>query len=616
MSSFNLTELLQPQRRRRLLRLPGLVRRSVALLWAAAPREFVISGVLQALAGAGLALQLLVGRQVLGIVFGDGASFTDVLPGLAVLGATTALVAFADVGRNEQQRLLTELVGRHATDRVLRAATAAPLIAFEHPSFHDRLERARVNAIVRPVNVATGVIGLLSSVFAIAGIGVALALLQPVLLLLVVVAYVPSWLVGTRTSRATHAFAASQTERDRRRSYLLATLTNKNEAQEIRAFNLGGFLRGQHDALYEARIADLRALVRLRTRWGLAGAVSTSTLTAATLAVLVWFVVTDRITVAAAATAAGGVVLLGQRLHAVARSAASLYEGALFLEDFTTFVDTPTEVADPGSRVTAPARFSTLSARDLWFTYPASERPSLCGVSIDISDGEVVALVGLNGSGKTTLAKLLAGLHRPDAGSITWDGVDTSAFDPGALRESVAVIFQDFIRYQLTVEDNIAMGRYERRDDSSAIVEAARRAGAHDLVAALPDGYETQLGPHFIGGRDLSLGQWQRLALSRAFFRGAPLVILDEPTASMDAEAEAALFADIRAQSGARSVLLITHRFSSVRTADRIYVLCDGRVVEQGNHDDLLAVGGHYAELFRLQAASYQPASRQPVGPT
>lgn len=621
MRTSQIAELLVPSRRRRLIRLPGLVRHAFALLWAAAPREFATSAVLQGAAGLGVAVQLLVARRVLDDLFSVDPVLANMLPAVGLLVLTTAAVSFADLGRAERQRLLTELVGRYATDHVLRVAAAAPLIAFERPEFHDRLERARVNAVLRPVSVATGVIGMISAGFAIVGIAIALVVLQPVLVVLVAVAGIPSWLVGAGASRVIHEYAAAQTERDRRRGYLLALLTSKHEAQEVRAFGLGGFLRAQHAQLYDARIAHLRRVVRRRLWLGGLGSVSSSLLVATVLGLLLWFVTSGRMTAAEAGTAAAAVVLLGQRLQTFGRSAAALYEGALFLEDFVSFVDASSAVAPPldagrPANATPPADrpFNGLALRDVWFRYPAAKRSSLRGVSIDVRAGDVVALVGLNGSGKTTLAKVLAGLYEPDAGTITWNGVDVSVCGPEQLRDNVAVIFQDFVRYQLTVNDNIAMGRHERYDDRDAAVEAASRAGVHEAIQALADGYDSQLGTHFIGGSDLSLGQWQRVALARAFFRDAPLMILDEPTASLDAEAEAALFADVRLLCRARAVLLISHRMSSVRTADRIYVLDDGVVTEQGTHDELIACDGRYAELFRIQADSYLSKHPSTVG--
>ena len=221
--------------------------------------------------------------------------------------------------------------------------------------------------------------------------------------------------------------------------------------------------------------------------------------------------------------------------------------------------------------------------------------------------GEVVALVGENGSGKTTLAKIVAGLYRPQGGRVLWDDVDVANVDRDELRASIAVIFQDFERYLLPASENVGMGRHERIDDVADVIAAATRADADEFLSRLPEGYDTMLGREFSGGYDLSIGQWQRVALARAFFRDAPFVILDEPTAALDARAESRLFERLRELLEGRSVLLISHRLSSVRSADRIYVLDGGRVVEEGTHDELMAAGGRYAELFTLQARAYMP---------
>src|SRR5205085_2031617 len=287
--------------------------------------------------------------------------------------------------------------------------------------------------------------------------------------------------------------------------------------------------------------------------------------------------------------------------------ASQLYEASLFLEDFTDFVEAvPAPVpSDESPPPEDPPRFERLVADGVSFTYPSRTEPSLRDISITVDAGEVVALVGENGSGKTTLAKLLAGLYVPENGTITWDGVDITAFGGDQLRRSIAVIFQDFVQYRLTAGENVTTGRHERYDDAEAMEAAARAAGAHDFLAALPRGYRTRLGPQFMGGSDLSVGQWQRVALARAFFRDAPFVILDEPTASLDPRAELELFGNIRSIFAGRSVLVISHRFANVRSADRIYVLGGGRVVEQGSHDQLMAEGGLYAELFTMQASTY-----------
>jgi ABC-type multidrug transport system fused ATPase/permease subunit len=286
------------------------------------------------------------------------------------------------------------------------------------------------------------------------------------------------------------------------------------------------------------------------------------------------------------------------------RRASSRFESTLFVRDYASFL----ELADgtpPPPAGTAPHTIEQIEVDGVTFTYPDAARPALEDVSIRVEAGEVVALVGENGSGKTTLAKLVAGLYPPQCGRILWNGVDASLIDPDELRRLVAVIFQDFECYLFTAGENVGVGRHERIDDSDGIVAAAERADAHGFVSRLPQAYGTMLGREFLGGYDLSTGQWQRLALARAFFRDASLVILDEPTAALDARAESRLFARMRELLEGRSALLISHRFSSVRAADRIYVLERGQVIERGTHEELVTLGGTYAELFGLQAAQY-----------
>jgi ATP-binding cassette subfamily B protein len=307
-----------------------------------------------------------------------------------------------------------------------------------------------------------------------------------------------------------------------------------------------------------------------------------------------------------AAAAAGAMILIGQRLAYAGFSSEALLESAMFIEDYLAFVEDAPGAPPPKVGGGAGPSAGEVVADDVWFTYPSGDRPALRGVSLRISPGEVVALVGANGSGKTTLAKLLGALYVPDRGRVLLHGADTATADRAALRRDVAVVFQDFLRYALPARDNIALGRHERYDEEAAIRVAAERAGADRDIEALAHAYDTQLGPVFFGGVDLSLGQWQKVALARVFFRDAPFVILDEPTAALDARAEHELFARIRELFEDRSVLLISHRFSTVREADRIHVLDGGEVVEAGTHDELMARGGLYAELFSLQASAYR----------
>ncbi len=581
----------EPERRspRELARLVALALR---LAWNAGRRELVLALGLQAAGAVGIVALLLLGRQVV----------ADVLAGGGVAGVAGSAVAFACVGAllafgttvvGEQEMLLGELCEIHAQSRVLDVATSVDLAAFDDPTFHDRLQRAQMG-LMRAHQIVFALLGIAGALAGVVGALVALFALQPLLAPLALLALVPAALATSRRGQAFYRFAFRHTARDRERRYLAHLLSERDAAAEVRAFELAGFLRARHDRLAAERVDALRAVVRRQLAWSLAANVATAVVIGGTLVGVAGLVAERDLGFAGAAAAAGAIVVFGQRAAAAGSSAGRLYESALFLEDFASF--TAEFARPPGHEAPAAAPEPVrVEARDVSFTYHAGDRPALRGVSVRLEPGEVVALVGANGSGKTTLAKLLAGLYEPDSGEVRWNGA-----------AATAVAFQNYQQYILTARDNIALGRHERFHDDDGVHVAAQRSGAHADLEPLPDGYRTFLGPAFIGGTDLSGGQWQRVALARLFFRDAQLVILDEPTAALDAKAEHALFASIREMMGGRSVLLISHRFSSVREADRIYVLREGEVVEEGTHDELVARGGLYAEMFALQAAAYR----------
>ena len=336
-------------------------------------------------------------------------------------------------------------------------------------------------------------------------------------------------------------FGVTMTPRDRERSYLASLLTGRDPAKEVRAFGLAGFLRARHDRLYDERMAEMRRISSRQLRGMAAADLASATTIAAAIAVILWLAVSHHLALSSAGAGAIALVMLGQRLAFAGQSAGMLQESAMFIDDFLAFA----ELAPPrpssresGAPGREPGPFGPIVVEGVTFSYPGSERVALRDVSLHISPGEVVALVGANGSGKTTLAKVLAGLYLPSEGRVCWDGRDTREVDSRELLSHTAIVFQDFIQYALSAGDNIALGRHERAAAFAAIVQAAERAGADRDIGGLPEGYETLLGPAFIDGTDLSTGQWQRLALARTFFRDAPLVILDEPTAALDAKAE------------------------------------------------------------------------------
>lgn len=607
--------LAPPSADRSFRRFPEQVGRALRLSWAAARGQLVAVTVLQLSTGLGAAGELLVAKRVLTIVLGGDGRLTvgKALPWLVALACLLIAVRLAGIVAAELSRLLSGKVEAHAICQVADAATAADLLDYERPAYHDQLRRAQLAATSRPIAMVQGLTGWLGALTTVVGVGAVLIVIEPLLVALLVVGAVPVWLTSRWASQAMYRWAIAQTENDRQRNYLFLLLSHRDHAAELRAFSLAGFFRRRLDDIYRARLTSLAALVRRRVLISALGGTFSAALTLATLVLLVWLVVHGHLALAAAGTAAGAVVLMGEQLHGLSSGSGSIYENTLYMQDFTTFMQRWGERRRPVEEQPALPAFGRLQAVDVRFTYPSRTEPALDGVSVEIDRGEVVALVGENGSGKTTLAKVLAGLYQPGGGHILWDGQDLATIDPDRVRQATAVIFQEYGQYWMSAADNISIGQVERAGDRAAVVEAARRARADGFIEQLPRGYDNVLGSEYFGGANLSLGQWQRIALARAYFRDAPFVILDEPTASLDPKAEAALFESIRTLYAGRSVLLISHRFASCRSADRIYVLEQGRVVESGSHDQLMARDGRYAEMFRLQAAAYALDPRAPA---
>jgi ATP-binding cassette, subfamily B, bacterial len=590
-------------------RLTRLMARSLSMVWQAARRPFVALVGLQILNAVALAFQVIAIKLALEAVLTISSSgavlWTLIQPVLLLAGVTalTAVIGSVQIGLG---RYAGELVAAVMWQRVLQVATRVDLRKFESARFYDRLHRVQASAPTRPYQITSGLVSTIGAAAASIGLVVVIIMLvHPVLLPLLLLAAVPVFLTGRRQSQLEFDFLGRQAQSLRLRSYLTWVQTARDEAKEVRAFGLARNFGQRLNTLYADYIRDLAQHLLHRSKLGAIGSLGSAILLALTLILLVWLISTGRLSIADAAAALVGIRLLAGQVHHGFTGVQTIFESGPFIDDLDGFL-TLAPAAEGGSRqIAPPTEFHRIRADAVTFSYPGRSQHALQAANIEINRGEVVALVGENGSGKTTLAKVIAGLYEPGSGAVRWDGTDVRTFRPELYRERVAIIFQDFVRYALSAEENIALARPNDEIDHAAVREAAKIADADAFLSALPASYQTPLSRRFAGGHELSGGQWQKVAIARAFYRRAPLVIIDEPTASLDARAEYELFSSLHEVLRGRSALIISHRFSTVRTADRIYVLDQGRVVEHGSHDELMAVGGQYAELFHLQASAY-----------
>jgi ATP-binding cassette subfamily B protein len=584
-------------------------RRAAELVWSTSKPLSITLAALSLLAGllpAGIAY---VGKLIVDAVVRAAASDahgSEAVKWVAVELGLVAVLAASQRGLTVSQSLLRALLGQRVNVMILEKALTLSLADYEDSEFYDRMTRARRQASSRPLSLVMRTFQLGQNAVSLIAYGGLLLQLNAWIALVLVVAAVPAFIVETRFSKDAFRLFRWRSPETRKQVYLETVLAREDYAKEVKLFGLGPLLLGRYRDIFEGLYGEDRALMLRRGFWGyLLGLLSTMTFYGA----YAWIALAA---IARSITLGDMTMYLlvfkqGQSaLSSMLSSIGGMYEDNLYLSNLYEYLEHESTLeeggADHGPKPGDGVRFESVS-----FRYPGAERDSLSDVSLHIEPGKRLGLVGENGAGKTTLIKLLTRLYQPTSGRILLDGLDLRQWSQDALRQRIGVIFQDFVRYQMLVGENVGVGDVDAFDDEERWHEAGKRGLADEFVKSLPKGYHTQLGRWFKDGQELSLGQWQKIALSRAFMRtSADLLVLDEPTASMDAKAELQAFEHVQQQVEGKMVILISHRFSTLRHADHIVVLDDGRIREAGTHQQLMAEGGPYASLFEVQAAAYR----------
>ncbi len=587
--------------------------RALALVWQADAAGSLVLAVLTVVQAALPASMAWVGKLIIDAAVNSAHlpadqvrakvwTWVSVELGLATLSLVVTRVAAFN------REVLRVALGNLINEQILAKSLTLELRHFEDSATYDLMQNARREASSRPLSLAMDAVGVVRSTLTLGSFAALLWAVSWWSVLVLVVAAVPAFLAETRLSTDAFRLYSWRAPEGRKLNYLEWILTRDSHVKEVKLFGLGPLILGRYRELFAKFLGEDRRLARRRLLFGtLLGLLSLAAFYVCYLAVAAR--AADALITVGDLTLYVAVFHQGQgALESVLGSVAGMYEDALYLSNLTFFLELPTVAEAPRSlpAATLPRGPHRLELDHVTFRYPGRQEDALHDVSLTLEPGEKLALVGENGAGKSTLIKLLLRLYEPTSGTIRYGGVDLRDLDATDLRSRVGAVFQDFVRYQFTASENIGLGLPARLDDRVAIEAAADAGGARPVIDGLPQKFDTMLGGWFEKGHELSGGQWQKLAISRAFMREGEVLVLDEPTASIDAEAEVAMFERFRELARDRSALIISHRFSTVRMADRIAVLQGGRVTELGSHDELLALGGRYAKLFTLQAQGYR----------
>ncbi len=586
------------------------LRQGMALAWAASPSSLIRFSLLGILNSTMTPIAVYLGATLVNRIAEarvHALQFKDVLSiviGLWIVAAVQRAVgAYMGYGRN----LFVRRGELEAERRLLAQASKVDLGHFDNSDWHDRLARAKRDVSWRPGDLTWSVLGLSGNIVTIVLMASLLASLHYILVVLALLAAGLSLALESRVTSRLYNFYYKETPEQREREYLGGLLSQPRTTKEIRAYVLADYLLGRHRKLSDDLFKQREHMYRSGTRVS----ILTGLVTGTTLALAYLFVAVKGV---AGSIDPGGVVLVigaftsvSGTLGQISSTFVAVDQHTTFLDDYFSFLSIEPLVPVPAKPLAVPARLEKgIEFDNVTFSYPGGTEPAVAGLNLHIRNGELIALVGENGAGKSTLVKLLLRFYDTNQGSVRIGGLDVKDFDPESLRSRIGVLFQDYASYELTVRENVLMGRPDVPADDQRVLKALRDSRSEWLVKKMQNGLDSKVGRLFEGGHDLSGGEWQRLALARIMYRDADIWILDEPTSSLDPEAEAGIFAELKENLKGRIGIVISHRFSTVRIADRIAVIADGHVTELGTHEELLEAQGRYAKLFELQAAGYR----------
>lgn len=579
------------------------------LTWQASPAMTIVILVSTVVGGLTPTVTAYIAKllldSVVAAVAGHGSTSTIVWISVCQLGVLT-FTAVSTALTNVAQQLLQERMTLTIRHQVMDHASRLDLAFFEGSESYDLLRQASQEAPSRPVSMMTSALSLVRTAITFASMIVLLASVSPLLAVVVLVAPIPAFISQSKYGARAFMLALYVSPVRRRMEYLSSLITTDTYAKETKVFGLGPYLVDRFRRLGQTFYARERELTTTRNLVGTAWSML-STLAGAGIALYIALeAVAGRLSIGDLALYTSAATAVQSSVQGLFSGFSGMYENNLYLDTLYQFLATTPRITAPEKPRPLPepvrghVRFDGVS-----FSYPGSDERALDSVSFEIRPGETVAVVGRNGAGKSTLIKLLCRLYDPTEGRILLDGVDIREFDPDELRARMSAMFQDYVTYQGTAAENIGLGQLDVLEDRARIEDSARRAGAAERIERLPSGYDSPLGRWFDQGVSLSGGEWQKIALARAFMRDAQILILDEPTSALDAQAEHDLFARLRALAHGRTTLYISHRFSTVRQAEKILLLDHGKLAEHGTHEELMTLGGNYAELFTLQASAY-----------